>query len=573
MDLCQPACVPQSLNKKREHQVKEDAGPELMQAPAGQASGLGDARLVARMRLVLALAVLLAVQIEPWGLPGLDPSRWPLFVAYGVYSLAIDAAAQFRQPWTCARWLHWADLLWYGLMVMLTGGVGSMVFLFFFFAILSASFRWGQPEGGRLTLACGAAFAAGAWLAPEPTDGVRLLLRGSFLLGLGYLCVHWGQAQVQMQGRLALLREVSRLSNPRFGAEHTLQHVLRRVAVFYGASSCQLVLKEGASASLRQLGQDASPAAQALSPAMLAALMPLEAQTLVLHRGRRWLVPAATDSLAQERWTRAGRALSRQAGELAGLLEAGSFISAPVALRQGRGRLHVCRQDRALNQDDALFLGQVLAQAFPMIDHIDLLDRLASEAADRERQKFALDLHDTAVQPYLGLKLGLSALRHQAEPGNPLMPGLEKLEAMAGRVAEDLRRYARQVRRQSGPRHALATELRRQAAQVREFYGVDIDVRIAGELPCSDRLSAEVLQVVREGLANICKHTQAQRGEVVLRCQNGWLGICIANDGGALDPMADFTPRSLSERAAALGGRTHVQHEGARTAVHIHIPV
>jgi signal transduction histidine kinase len=117
--------------------------------------------------------------------------------------------------------------------------------------------------------------------------------------------------------------------------------------------------------------------------------------------------------------------------------------------------------------------------------------------------------------------------------------------------------------------------LRQQAAQVREFYGVDIDIAMPDEISVSDRLGTEALQLVREGLTNICKHTLAQRGKIKVDCVNGWLRIQIENespDAGA--PAADFVPRSLSERAAGLGGKVRVmQIPQGNTVVHVEIPV
>jgi signal transduction histidine kinase len=56
-------------------------------------------------------------------------------------------------------------------------------------------------------------------------------------------------------------------------------------------------------------------------------------------------------------------------------------------------------------------------------------------------------------------------------------------------------------------------------------------------------------------------------------CTEGWLNIQIENEG-ANPPPADFTPRSIADRAEALGGRAKVlKANGGRTAVHIEIPV
>ncbi len=170
--------------------------------------------------------------------------------------------------------------------------------------------------------------------------------------------------------------------------------------------------------------------------------------------------------------------------------------------------------------------------------------------------------------------MGLSAVRNKASADNPLIEDIDKLMAMAAQVIGDLRRYAGTFKNALGQTEPVfLVVLRQQAAQVREFYGIDIEVSMEGELNVSDRLIAEVMQVVREGLSNICKHTVAQRGCVKLQCANGWLKIQIENEGAGA-PAVDFMPRSITERAAALGGRAHVRSgTDGGTSVQVEIPV
>jgi signal transduction histidine kinase len=82
-----------------------------------------------------------------------------------------------------------------------------------------------------------------------------------------------------------------------------------------------------------------------------------------------------------------------------------------------------------------------------------------------------------------------------------------------------------------------------------------------------------VLQLVREGLNNICKHTHAHRGRIRIGCTDGKLQIRIENEACGAD-FSNFRPRSISERAAALGGSAEVtQGMGGATAVLVEIPI
>src|SRR4029078_5549779 len=72
---------------------------------------------------------------------------------------------------------------------------------------------------------------------------------------------------------------------------------------------------------------------------------------------------------------------------------------------------------RSLGPSDLEFLLQVLEQVTPVVETIRLVDRLASNAAEQERKKIARDIHDSVIQPYIGLQLGLVGLRQKIERG------------------------------------------------------------------------------------------------------------------------------------------------------------
>jgi signal transduction histidine kinase len=545
------------------------------------AADAADARMVARMRLVLSVSALLAIFIDPAGLRGIGSFTWLLFFGYILHSFAVYLYTQFDAPFSQSKLVHWLDVFWYALIVLFTDGIHSFFFLFFFFAILTSSFRWGFDEGARVTLVSVALFAACGVGSTTEQDLPRLLLRATFLLAFGYMSIHWGGSKVELKQRLALLRDVSRVSNPRFGVDHTVTSVLEKTQAFFQGSCCLLVVRDKESGAyflrtVRAGDAKRSINAERIGAEAAAPLVALPQDRIVAYNRPLWpalfsFTGAAAYDSAKGRWNRHEEAAC---SGLAELLDARSFISAPVSLRKSEGRIYLFSREAAFRKTDALFLSHIAAQAFPVIENIELLDRMASDAASQERQKIALDLHDTAIQPYIGLKMGLSALRNKAAADNPLIEDLDKLTDMAAKVIGDLRRYAGTVRNGlDKTEQVFLMVLRQQAAQARDFYGIDIAVCVQGELNVSDRLTAEILQIVREGLSNICKHTFAHHGAIRLECADGVLRIQIENECDGTQSVA-FQPRSITERAAALGGNAQVvRGTSGGTSVHVEIPI
>src|SRR5471032_334119 len=516
--------------------------------------------MVFGMRLLLSVSALLTLFVAPSDIGSLNTLTWAVFSAYALHSLALFIATlRRRNPFWHGKVVYWLDVGWYALMVYCSGGSNSFFFPFFFFAILATSFQWGFDEGARITLASASLLTLGVLAANWQADAAHLLLRTTFVLALGYMIAYWG------------------------GVDQTLASMLEQTRQFYRASSCILLMREQdagdwllRSASTHTAGRPLT--VSRMSAASAAPLLGFAAQQTVLyaaalHARLPWsrislgLLPAP----APARW----RGIDCDACTgLADLFDARAFISAPLPLRRGEGRIYVVSAKHRFTRSDATFLHHLAAQAFPAIENIELLDRLASDAAFRERQKIARDLHDTAIQPYIGLRHGLSALRQRAEADNALLPDIDKLLSMTTEVIADMRHFARNVRVGDAREvPELLVALRLQAAQVRDFYDIDITIESSDKLAVSDRLAAEVFQIVNEGMSNIRKHTDARRGCITLSRNDNMLQIRIENDNPE-NLVPDFLPGSIAERAAALGGTVAVTlSPAAMTVIQIDIPL
>ena len=542
-------------------------------APASRdGSGSKEMQIAGRLRLLLAMAGFSAVFLEEPGSAGFDPLLGPAFAAYVVFSGVASVAAEWGSVTRIQRLLLWADCAWIALVLALSGGVHSVFFAYFVFPVLVASLRSGFEEGTRMTLCAAALFMAAAAAAGLGGELPLLLFRATFLLALGYLLARFGGHKCQLQRRLELLHGLTPLANPHLGVDRTITAMLGKTRLFFGAERCVAVACVGGRFTLRAVGPDSglAVAAEPVGAPLAACLLAGGRDATLLYRRPRSRLPEAlARRLADWIGTQHDPALEHAAE----LLGAGSFIAAPLALRNGYGRVFVVRADRGLHRADAMFLAHVAAQALPLVENMALLDRIASNAASDERKRFALNLHDTAVQPYIGLSLGLAALRRKAGAGNPLADDLERLAGMADSVIAELRTFAGSVRGVAAPPEPLClAALQRQAEQVERCYGVRVLFEVEGRLALGDRIAAEVVQIVREGLTNICRHTSARNGRVRMRCDEALLRIEIDNDSD--DGVLPFLPRSISERAAALGGRTFVRRGGSgSTEVCVEIPL
>ncbi|MFA6984940.1 MAG: histidine kinase [Arenimonas sp.] len=545
--------------------------------------GSVDARMIDVMRCILALSALAIGYVdsgESLSLVALSRISAFAYLVWSAVSLFLATRRSLLRP---PRHEHWVDVLFAALLLALTQGSSSVYFFIFLFAILVASFSRGFSEGLRVTCVSVVLFElAVLWFAPGAGtfDLDRTLVRPFFLLALGSMIAYWGGHEITHRRRLRLLQEINNQWNPRFGHDHAIGTNLERALEFFSAGACILVLKRPTTPPIyltyhtsgRKRGQAMLPSTITQETAAILLSFPanFSARYEETPRGwRRWF--------ARPRLTSRDEAMTEQCEVLANLLDTTSFLTVPYVQRDGtEGRAFLTAGKRSFDASDVDFFAQLMTTISNVVEGMQLMDELVSRAAEHERYRISLDIHDTTVQPYIGLKLGLDALAREAGPGNPLSRRIGELLGMTDNTIRDLRRYMTTLQDDTTlGGDSLLSAVRDQASHYHRFYGIEVEVRCDGEVQVNSQLAGALLQIVAEGLSNILRHTTAKRAHLTLHREGQTLVLEIANESPG-DESAEpvFTPRSISARTRSLGGRFVVERGAlGYTIVRIVIPL
>ncbi len=200
---------------------------------------------------------------------------------------------------------------------------------------------------------------------------------------------------------------------------------------------------------------------------------------------------------------------------------------------------------------------------------------MASGATDEQRQKISRDLHDSTIQPYIGLKLGLEALAIKYAAGAVIENDLEKLINLTDSTIAELRGYVNNLRDETGDTKGsvFIQAVKQQALKLRKYYDINVNVEAADGFHINDRLAAEVFQIVSEGLSNIKRHTKAKNAMIRLRQDAKKLFLEIENDIGDSGAALNFLPKSIAGRAESLGGAARVERLADYTKISVEIPL
>jgi signal transduction histidine kinase len=195
------------------------------------------------------------------------------------------------------------------------------------------------------------------------------------------------------------------------------------------------------------------------------------------------------------------------------------------------------------------------------------------EAGNAERRRIERDLHDSAQQRLVALRIHLAIAAEQLDPAEaPRM--LERLGAEVDEAIDDLRSVAHgaypQVLVDVGVPAALAAAARQSP----------IPVRIQGEWlgRHSEAVEATVYFCCQECLQNVAKHAGAGASAAIrLREVDGCVGFTVEDDGAGFDPAgvehgAGLT--NLADRVVAVGGTLEIDaRPGRGTRIVGEIPV
>ena len=547
--------------------------------PDSVSRGSQDVRMISAMRLTLAASALVIVWIDPPQPAQFLPGTYFTLFAYTLYSLFVYLASLRWSKILPIPYLQWIDLSWYVLLIALSGGSDSVFFFFFFFAILVASFGRGFYSGLHVTVVAAILFTLLSFQITEFKNGFetnRFLLRYVNLLVIGYMIAYWGGSEVTLRERLRLLKEVSLLSNPRFGVNQTIQSILESLRSFYNADTCLLVFSQesngGGPYQLHRVDRNRSKSQAPTEMTKETAWMLLLASPTqaAIHRKR-----ARSKTLLYD--VKTGRSSQKVVANstLFNAFEGKSCLTVPVYNQnQMLGRIYVVGSKRSFDYAEIDFVLQLIEQVIPVLENIRLVDRLASDAAEQERRKIGQDIHDSVIQPYIGLQFGLAAVRQKLISGNTDVVNeiRDLLELTEGEI-EELRRYVGGLRRGESPQNAFLPAVRHFAEKFSEATGLQIEINSPDDLPIYDRLAAELFQMIEEGLSNIRRHSTSSYAKLAITSENGDLLLQLRNDRRSRLEATSFTPRSIADRAAALGGKTMVYTDKNETVVSVQIPL
>jgi two-component system sensor histidine kinase DegS len=190
----------------------------------------------------------------------------------------------------------------------------------------------------------------------------------------------------------------------------------------------------------------------------------------------------------------------------------------------------------------------------------------ADQVRDLERQRIAGDFHDGPLQTFISLQVRLDILGTLFKRDrDAAMQDLKELQALARSQVTEIRSFLRSMRPVDVDSSDLVTSVRRIVEYFQKDTGVTARfVSSQSEVRIAPEAGHELLQILREALHNVQKHSKASRAVVSIEHAGKTIEISVDDDGSGFNFSGSFTldeldllrlgPQSIKRRVRSLGG-------------------
>jgi signal transduction histidine kinase len=201
-------------------------------------------------------------------------------------------------------------------------------------------------------------------------------------------------------------------------------------------------------------------------------------------------------------------------------------------------------------------------------------------AQEEELRRLSRELHDDLTQRLAALSLDAALIEKQLKPSQPqAVQGLKDLRANLSEVAEEVHDLSRQLHPSILDDLGLVQAVQAECAAFTKKTGIDLSCMphdFPDKVPQQSALC--LYRIIREGLQNIAKHSQAAAASITLQGLSDGIRLLIQDKGIGFDSQevrkkAGIGLSSMRERVRLLNGTISFKSEpGQGTAIEVFIP-
>jgi signal transduction histidine kinase len=239
-----------------------------------------------------------------------------------------------------------------------------------------------------------------------------------------------------------------------------------------------------------------------------------------------------------------------------------SFLGVPIMVRnEVFGNLYLTdkRSAEVFTDIDQELTIALAAAAGVAIENARLHARVRELVLLEDRERIAMDLHDTVIQRLFATGMSLQAterVTEQADVAHRIQTAVEDLDATIGQIRSSIFALSAASRARAPGLRARLLDI---VGEMSPALASDPRVQFAGPVDTTvpEEMADELVVILRELLSNVARHAQAKRVDVLVRVDGRQVILRVVDDGAGLGPAVARSGnglRNLEARAARAGG-------------------
>ena len=209
----------------------------------------------------------------------------------------------------------------------------------------------------------------------------------------------------------------------------------------------------------------------------------------------------------------------------------------------------------------------------------------AETAREFERQRIAADFHDGPLQSFISFQMRLEIVRKlMSRDQEAAQRELGQLQELGKTQVAELRSFVRNMQPIEVDNAGMAASIHDIVQNFSRDTGIETSLNLDDLPPLEETDTVmEVLQILRESLNNVRKHSKAARVSISIGSVSDGIEIVVEDDGSGFPFSGSFTleelellrlgPKSIKRRIRTLGGDLTLESRPSKGAeLKIRIP-
>ena len=221
------------------------------------------------------------------------------------------------------------------------------------------------------------------------------------------------------------------------------------------------------------------------------------------------------------------------------------------------------------------FFGHTLQQAEvardrnqKLLDELQAAQRKLQElAVVEERNRLARDLHDSVKQQVFAISMQLSAARTSMAETDKAYQSVTEAERLAQQAGAELTTLIRELRPPGLEKKSLQDAIREHIGEWSRQNRIEAEINLDENVSVDLQAEQALFRVLQEALANVARHSQANKIAVTLKSENGLVTLGIEDNGTGFDVekiVKGVGLDSMQERLTEMNGNLEISSQESK---------